>query len=429
MSIRRRIGTTLSVLLVALMVSSCAAGPDNNQNSLRPKGEQADTIMNLFTPIFWIAAVIGIGVLLATVYVAFRYRATEKNKDPKQIHGNSVLEIGWTILPLVILIGVAIPTVQTIFEINKPAKADALQVEVVGKQWWWQFAVETDEYTVKNSDGTDQLKPDGNPLTAERVVVANELVIPVNRQVEFTIRACNEETPITDGRTVSELKDANPCNVIHSFWIPSLGGKADAVPGRTNRLVLESDEEGIFTGQCAEYCGLSHGVMRMQVRVVSQEEYDRWIENLKKPAVVEAIAKEGEEKTEAQAAIEKFSCSNCHAFNNPSEKTYGPNLTHYGPDFEDEVLGGGSIEKNLTSTWRWIHNATDWQSGYGIPMQADDCRLGPTPGSILEGAKCVGMPNYSVPYSYKDAEGKKVNYPAMSEAEAQSIAKYLYGNK
>lgn len=428
MSRTRRVSTALVVILVPLLVSSCAAGPENNQNSLRPKGETAEKIHSLFSPIFWIATVIGVGVLVATVVIALRFRETEKNKQPKQIHGNSVLEIGWTILPFLILVGIAIPTVQTIFELDKPARADAVQVEVVGKQWWWQFAVETDEYTVKNPDGSNQIDADGKPITAKRVVTANELVIPVNRQVEFRIRACDSETPVI-GKTSQELKDANPCNVIHSFWIPSLGGKADAVPGRTNRLVFTAKEEGLFTGQCAEYCGLSHGMMRMQVRAVSAEAYDQWIANLQKPAAFAAIAAEGEKQTPAQAAIEKFSCSNCHSFTNPSEVSYGPNLTHYGENFDNEVLGGGSIVKTQEATWRWIFNATDWENGWGIPMQADDCRLGPTPGTQFPGKKCVGMPNFSVLYTYTNAEGRQTTLPAMTEAEAKAIAEYLHKNK
>lgn len=422
----RRLFAITSVAAITVITSSCAAGPDNKQNSLRPEGEYAEKVMNLFSPIFWIATVVGIAILAATIYIPFKYRATEKNKAPKQVHGNSILEIGWTILPLVILIGIAIPTVKTIFDLNKPAGPEAVRVEVVGKQWWWQFAVETDEYVVKNPDGSIKLDPEGKEVTANRVVTSNELVVPTNTEVELSLKACNEDTPVAD-KTTEELRSANPCNVIHSFWVPSLGGKADAVPGRTNRLVLKTgDKEELYTGQCAEYCGLSHGVMRMQVRVVTPEKYEEWIENLQRPAANAAFVEEGQDPNEAQAAIAKFSCTNCHAFEDPSEKSYGPNLTHYAPKNENEVLGGGSIVKTKEATWRWILNATDWQNGFGIPMQADDCRLGISPG---EGKRCVGMPNFSVEYKYKDEKGELVTLPAMSEQEAKAIADYLYKNK
>src|SRR5690606_25951859 len=116
MSKTSRSRAILSVVIPLLFLTSCATGPDNNQNSLRPKGEQAQKIMDLFSPVFWIAVFIGCAVLTATVYVSIRFRATAKNSSPKQVHGNSALEIGWTILPLVILIGVAIPTVKTVFD-------------------------------------------------------------------------------------------------------------------------------------------------------------------------------------------------------------------------------------------------------------------------------------------------------------------------
>lgn len=421
----KRIKPILAFAIFTLIFTSCATGPDNNQNSLRPKGDAANKIMNLFSPIFWIAATVGILVVSATVYVSIKYRATEKNNSPKQVHGNKVLEIGWTILPLIILLGVAVPTVKTIFDLAKPGGPNAIKVEVVGKQWWWQYGISTDAYPLYNSDGTPKLDTENKPMTSTAVITANELVIPVKTRIEFSLKACNVDTPIAD-KSKEELETSNPCNVIHSFWIPSLGGKKDVVPGRTNKLVLEADKPGLYTGQCTEYCGLSHSVMRMQIRAVSRADYDKWIENLKKPPVAISVAKEGETPTKAQAAIAKFGCANCHAFDDPSVKSYGPNLTHFGADYENEVLGGGSIDKTYDHTWKWIHNATDWENGNGIPMQEDDCRLGAEPG---EGKRCVGMPNFSVAYKYKDADGKKQTLPAMTEEEAKSIATYLSANK
>ena len=429
MAIFKRIKLLFVFVIFTIIFTACATGPDNKQNSLRPEGDAARKIMNLFSPIFWIATVIGVAVLLATIYASVKFRATEKNKSPKQVHGNTFLEIGWTILPLVILLGIAVPTVKTVFELAKPGGANSIQVEVVGKQWWWQFGVETSSYPIYNDDGTPKLDASSNPVTATKVVTANELVIPVKTRVELSLKACNEDTPIAD-KSTADLKIANPCNVIHSFWIPSLAGKKDVVPGRTNTLVLEADKPGLYTGQCTEYCGLSHSLMRMQIRAVSQADYDVRITNLKKPAV-KACGEAGavkcdEETTKALATIQKFSCSNCHSFTDPSQKSYGPNLAHFGEDYKNEVLGGGSIEKTEEHIWKWIHNATDWKNQNGIPMQADDCRLGPIPG---EGKRCVGMPNFSIQYITKDEAGKETIMPAMTEAEAKIIAKYLSANK
>ncbi|MFN8016065.1 MAG: cytochrome c oxidase subunit II transmembrane domain-containing protein [Acidimicrobiia bacterium] len=422
---RRVFSIVIFTFVSALLLSSCATGPDNNQNSLRPKGEAAEKILNLYSPIFWIATTIGTGVLIAAIYVSIRYRATEKNKSPKQVHGNSVLEIGWTILPLVILIGVAIPTVKTVFDLDKKAGPGAVNVEVVGKQWWWQFGVKTDQYQVFNPDGTPKLNEFSKPTYADTVYTANELVVPVDTQIQLNIKACDAETPVLK-KTTDELKKANPCNVIHSFWIPSLGGKADAVPGRDHRLVLKAKEKGIYTGQCAEYCGLSHSVMRMQIRAVSRAEYDNWLANMKKPPVTSSVAATGAKATSAQAAIQKFGCANCHTMDDPSLPSYGPNLTHFGQDFDNEVLGGGSIPKTYDHIWKWIFNATDWENGNGIPMQSDDCRLGVAPGP---GKRCNGMPNFSAEYRSTDEKGRELILPAMTEQEAKDIATYLAKNK
>ena len=427
----KRIKLILSIAIFSIITAGCATGPDNKQNSLRPEGDAARKIMNLFSPIFWIATVIGVLVLLATIYISIKYRSTEKNKFPKQIHGNTFLEIGWTILPLVILIGVAVPTVKTIFELDKPGGNNSIQVEVVGKQWWWQFGVQTDQYPIYNSDGTPKLDAKMTPVTANEVITANELVIPVKTRIELKLKACTEDTPIAD-KSTEDLKATNPCNVIHSFWIPSLGGKKDVVPGRTNTLVLEADKPGLYTGQCAEFCGLSHSLMRMQVRAVTQADYDKWLDNLKKPPVNVCFDAAGQANScdvktvEAKRSILKFGCANCHSFDDPSSKSYAPNLTHFGSDFDNEVVGGGSIDKTQEHIWKWIHNATDWKNQNGIPMQADDCRLGPVPG---EGKRCVGMPNFSVVYKSVDDTGKETNLPAMTEEEAKSIAQYLSANK
>ena len=148
-------------------------------------------------PIAIIAIVVGILVLAATVYVALRYRYREgKNDNPKQVHGNTRLEIGWTILPALLLAVIAVPSVSTIFQLAEPPEPDALQVTVVGKQWWWQF-----EY------------PEA------KVVTADELVIPAGREVHVKLKACED----------------NVCNVIHSFWVPELAGTRDVVPGPRTR--------------------------------------------------------------------------------------------------------------------------------------------------------------------------------------------------
>jgi cytochrome c oxidase subunit 2 len=128
-----------------------------------------------------------------------------------------------------------VPTISTIFDLADQSDATALEVTVVGKQWWWQF-----EYT------------------DAKVVTADELVIPTGRKVHLKLKACEQDT----------------CNVIHSFWVPELSGTRDVVPGRTNELTLNADEPGTFLGQCKEYCGLSHANMRFRVIAKTPKDFE-----------------------------------------------------------------------------------------------------------------------------------------------------------
>ncbi len=200
----RRVG-----LLVGLVTVLVACGNDNGQNSLNPKGPYAQKIDNLFIPILILAIVIGIAVLVATVFFALKFRHREGKPDnPKQIHGSTPLEIGWTIVPALILAVVAVPTIATIFDLaKKPTGPNVLNVTVSGKQWWWQFELPK------------------QPMVDKNVVTSTELHIPVNTKVYL-----------------SEVSD----NVIHSFWVPELNGKKDVMPGRTNHNTIEADKPGTY---------------------------------------------------------------------------------------------------------------------------------------------------------------------------------------
>jgi cytochrome c oxidase subunit 2 len=191
----------------------------------------------------------------------------------------------------VILAAVAYGTLVTLFNLND-LPDEALDVDVIGQQWWWEFQYDAD------GDGENDFR------------TANEMVIPVGEPVNL---------------------DITSRDVIHSFWIPALNGKRDAVPGRHHPLGLEADEPGSYWGQCTEFCGLSHANMRMRVIALPQDEYDAWLEN----QVTEAEAATGD----AEAGEELFvsSCSRCHEvrgldsnFDGTSETVSqsAPELTH-----------------------------------------------------------------------------------------------------
>ncbi|MFM7224506.1 MAG: cytochrome c oxidase subunit II transmembrane domain-containing protein [Actinomycetota bacterium] len=326
---RIRFGVVLAAVSTAVVaLSGCGetTGPDNGQNALRPAGPDADKILNLFRPFFWIAVVIGIGVVVGTVYAALKFRVKPgEDPMPKQTHGNTVLEVGWTLIPALILAVMAVPTVAVIFDLaEKPTGKDVVNITVSGRQWWWQF-------TYDNG-----------------IVTANEMHIPVGVPVSLTLEG---PPPCVDaGFEPSGTGTGANCydnGVNHSFWVPALNGKKDIIPGRTSYLTLEADRPGTFLGQCAEYCGMSHANMRLRVTAVPMDQYEDWVSRQLKPLTPEA--------TNTFAAInKKWGCLGCHSADPVKPGSIAPNLTHLADrcKFAAEVYT--LDEDNLTE---WVHNA------------------------------------------------------------------------
>jgi cytochrome c oxidase subunit 2 len=374
MTPRRSRGRRL-VLVAAAFLAVALAGcseelKNNKQNSLQPKGPAAEKINNLFVPVTAIAIFIGIAILVAVVVLAIRFRYRPgKNENPKQIHGNTKLEIGWTILPALILAVIAVPTVSTIFDLAKDPGPQALNVVVEGKQWWWQFSY-----------------PD------QKVVTADELVIPAGRPVKVHLTACN-------GTGAAKV-----CNVIHSFWVPELNGKKDVVPGHDNWTTIEADNPGTYLGQCAEYCGLSHANMRFRVIAKSKDDFAQWISDQQQGPAVPLLGPDGKPAGEAQdLVVNTFACTNCHILDDSSKAAYGPNLTHLA---SRSTFASGTYPLTRDNLIKWVMNAPSM-----IPMESQGCRLPP-------GEKpCVGMPSFT--------ENTPKGLPSMTRTQAEQIADYL----
>ena len=216
-----RLRLWLSPLLqLALAVVAC--GGPFPQSTLRPRSDFAGQVDQLFTSIFWWAVLVFLVVEGLLCYAVIRYRHREGRPAAKPVHGHTALEIAWTLAPAIILVFIAVPTMRTIFATAGEAPATALKVEVIGHQWWWEYRY-----------------PDLH------IVTANELSLPVGRPVQVSITSAD---------------------VIHSFWAPALGGKRDAIPGRTTRIAFRPDSVGVYSGQCAEFCGASHANMRRSRR-------------------------------------------------------------------------------------------------------------------------------------------------------------------
>jgi cytochrome c oxidase subunit 2 len=208
------------------------------QNTFSPAGEVARDQRNIFVLTMWPALAIMIGVEAGLVYILFRFRGKKGDSGlPAQTHGNNKLEIAWTIAPIILLAFFIAPTVGGIVDLGRTPK-DSVEVDVTGVQWAWQFAYPD---------------PAGGAVIQAPI---GEMHIPVGKTIALKLKAGD---------------------VIHSFWVPRLAGKTDAIPGRANHMWLKATETGTFEGQCAEFCGLGHGVMRFKVVVEEQADYDAWL--------------------------------------------------------------------------------------------------------------------------------------------------------
>lgn len=271
-------GVFVVVIATALLfgqIQQAIWGNDGKQlTTLSPRGQSSVIIQNLVTPVFIVAGIVLFLVMGAIGYIVLRFRDTgeDENDVPAQLHGNTTLEIGWTILPALILLVVAVLTVGAIRDLEK-RDDNAISVKVMGQQWWWAF-----QYDLNN---------DGNFSGPEDITTATELVIPVGTEVNLT-------------------ETSN--DVIHSFWIPALNGKKDAVPGMNTYLKLKTDQVGVYRGQCTEFCGLSHANMRMLVRALPPQDYEAWKANQLKAAVTPA---EGTQAAEGKKTFQQL-CSQCH---------------------------------------------------------------------------------------------------------------------
>ena len=230
----RRLAPYLLTAALAMVMAGCVAAGEYPNTTFEPKSDLGRAIDFLWDRMLLLGTIVFVLTELALLLVVWRYRHRGEQAEPRQIHGNTKLEILWTLIPAVVLVFLAIPTVRTIFETQAPAPRDALKVEVIGHQWWWEFRY-----------------PEYN------IVTANELYLPTGRTVNF------------------ELKTKD---VLHSFWIPQLGAKRDLISNRTNYVWFTTDSSagGVWNGFCTEYCGASHANMHFRVFTVTPEQFESW---------------------------------------------------------------------------------------------------------------------------------------------------------
>jgi len=306
-------------LLAAILLAVAGCGGPFPQTTLAPRSDLAVVVDNLFTDIFWWAVVVFAIVEGLLLFVIIRYRERKGGGPPSRLHGHTVLEIGWTLAPALILVFIAVPTMRTIFATAARAPEGALQVEVVGHQWWWEFR-----------------------YPELGIVTANELHLPRGKPVQL------------------EMTSAD---VIHSFWAPGLGGKRDLTPGRTTRIAFRPDSLGEVAGQCAEFCGASHANMRLRVFVESDSAFAAWAA---RQVTAAAVPPRGSLAERGRDLFAHGACIACHTITGVPQArgTVGPNLTHVG----SRTMVAGAMLPN-TEEWlrRWITNAPYLKPGSLMP--------------------------------------------------------------
>lgn len=364
-------------LAVALLALSACSGMEQAPNStFNHTTDFNSAIDGLWDLLLLLGTIVFVVVEIALVYTIFRFRKRPGGEPAKQIHGNVALEITWTAIPAIILVMIAVPTVKTIFQTQAPAPAGALTIEVTGHQWWWEFHYP--EYGV---------------------TTANEVYVPVGRTANFVLRT----------------KD-----VLHSFWVPQMGGKRDLISNKTNMLWFTPNADlgtNAWNGFCVEYCGASHANMKFRLFTVQPDEFASWAAHQARPALPhdtatqavpptvmvargaapaapapaapslgyvfpaadlpehviprtplpaalkfdDALLAQGDAKR-GETAFMMGGCIGCHAIQgNPmAMSNVGPNLTHFA---SRHTLGGGLFPNDDQHLARWIKNARAMKPG------------------------------------------------------------------
>jgi cytochrome c oxidase subunit 2 len=322
-------GPSLAVLVAVLATALAACAGEYPQSTLHPTADFGEQIDVLFRTIFWWAVGVFVVVESALLFVLVRYRDRRGAADPKRIHGHTLLEVAWTLAPAVVLVFIAVPTIRTIFRTEQAPPADALTVEVIGHQWWWEFR-----------------------YPELGVVTANEMHVPQGRAAVLSMTSAD---------------------VIHSFWVPKLGGKRDVLPGRTTRIVFTPDSIGEVYGQCAEFCGESHANMRFRVMVDTPEAFAAWTDRQQQPAIpVDSL--EEPLRSGAQVYLTK-GCLACHTIRGVSAGVLGPDLTHMG---SRTMIASGILPNTPDGLARWLRNPLVEKPGSlmpQIPMTEDEIAM------------------------------------------------------
>ncbi|WP_339197990.1 cytochrome c oxidase subunit II [Solibacillus sp. FSL R5-0449] len=327
-------------LLTVMTVFLSACG-EEYISTLRPSGEVGKEQLNiLYLSIAIMALVV---IVVSTIYLVafFKFRRSKVGEDhmPKQVEGSHTLEVIWTVIPIILLLVLAVPTLHYTYKFSNVAAMDevdesgnntALTVNVTAKLYWWEF-----EYPNQG------------------IITAQELVVPTDEKVYFNLIA-------------SDVK--------HSFWIPAIGGKMDTNVDGINKFYLKFDKEsaglndgeGVFYGKCAELCGPSHALMDFKVKALEPEAFDAWVAAMQ---ATEGATADKESSNLGEATFAN-SCLGCHAVSGVAGNGLGPNLTTFG----DRNRVAGYLEHTVENTTEWIVDPEPFKPGNTMTGKYDVTR-------------------------------------------------------
>jgi cytochrome c oxidase subunit II len=317
--LRRRVSSSKLGLLGLLVTCSlvlygCAARP---ASGLSPQGTGAAQIANLWWIILALGVAVFVGVMALLLYALFRRRRGQAESESSSRRTWLMIVGGGIVLPVIVLLALFWLTLQTMVALSAPPSDAEFTIEVVGHQFWWE---------VKYPD--------------QDFITANEIHIPVNKVVELRLTSID---------------------VIHSFWVPSLQGKMDLIPGRTNTSWINAQETGTYRGICAEFCGLQHAHMQFLVIAQTQEEFDAWVENQRRPArePFTELQKRG------QGVFLSMTCISCHTIRGtPANGKAGPDLTHLA---SRRTLAAVMLENDFEHLAGWVASPQSIKPGVGMP--------------------------------------------------------------
>lgn len=264
-----------------------------------------------------------VGSLLVYVTIRYRHRKSDPNaeQEPPQIYGSTQIELSWTVIPILIVVMLFLATARIIFATQDAAKPkDALDVTIIGHQFWWEYRY---------------------PKLG--IITANELHIPVSDPKHPTPTFITITSADTD----------------HSFWVPRLAGKTDAIPNHINTFWLDPEKPGLYLGQCNQYCGVQHALMLLRVYADTPQQFAEWVKQQQQPAVNDPSVAEGRQVFEHNA------CISCHAVGGSvATGRFGPDLTHFA---SRSTFASGSVPMSAANVKAFVDNPAKFKPGVLMP--------------------------------------------------------------